>query len=175
MRNNYAIQCQILKRFTIGLVLLNVFGCNQGQPAMADSALASVSVPSVAKMNQEFIVAYSKLGRTEKKISASYLVIPGTGCSGCITFAEQFLKDNIQSHKNLKFILTKINSVKLLKAKLGIDLRNPNLILDTLNQFGLGDLNSIYPTLYLFNQLGMLNKVSNSSDPEFDSLIRSTD
>ena len=51
------------------------------------------------------------------------VILPGTGCPGCISEGELFLKENGKNPKFL-FVLTKIQSVKLLKSKTGIDIKN---------------------------------------------------
>lgn len=79
-------------------------------------------------------------------------IIPNTGCTGCIDEAEQFLKDNIENDSML-FILTKINSIKTLRLKLGISLERKNIYVDKENIFSFAQYKeSIYPTvIYLKN------------------------
>jgi copper chaperone CopZ len=86
-------------------------------------------------------------------ICKAYLVIPNTGCSGCINSAEELLKSVYPKTKTIKFILTNIVSIKMLNLKLKIDVRNnEKILLDTENYFGQSRFNSIYPQIFFINQ-----------------------
>lgn len=61
--------------------------------------------------------------------------IPGSGCDGCITYAENFFKDNV-SNQRVKFIFTFVASKKNLGLKVGKDnLTHPNVLIDNDNEF----------------------------------------
>lgn len=65
------------------------------------------------------------------------LIIPGTGCSGCISDAEKSL-DSLIRIKNHRIILSQIQSFKTLKNRFmekNIDIRNKNVHVDTAEQF----------------------------------------
>lgn len=76
------------------------------------------------------------------------LVIPGAGCSGCVSGAENFVKENIHQIDEILIIFTAIPSQKMLKVKLGINLDQHNIYLDLDNQFNSGKVYSFYPTLF---------------------------
>lgn len=76
-----------------------------------------------------------------------YVVVPGGGCNGCISSAENFVKENY-SRKNILFVFTRIESVKVLKLKLGEKIcESDNVIIDKENKFEIpsSNPNSIYP------------------------------
>ncbi len=56
------------------------------------------------------------------------VILPGTGCHGCIQDGEFFMKKNIENNKVL-FILTKVSSLKILQQKLGIQIKDYSNIL----------------------------------------------
>lgn len=61
------------------------------------------------------------------------LVIPNSGCTGCISEAENSV-DSLVQLKNFKVIFSKIQSLKALNYRLGqkkIDARNQNIFIDT--------------------------------------------
>ncbi|MCM1032072.1 MAG: hypothetical protein NC410_11600 [Oscillibacter sp.] len=77
------------------------------------------------------------------------VIIPGVGCLGCITGAERFLKLH-SNKKNIKFILTNIQSIKTLRLKLGHAIDSSSIYLDKKNLwFDTENENSIYPTVIL--------------------------
>jgi len=74
------------------------------------------------------------------------IILPGSGCSGCITVAEDFLKNN-HSRENYYFILTNVTSLKILNHKVGVDLKAlPNVYIDTENRFS-RPIDLIYPAV----------------------------
>ncbi|MEC7754028.1 MAG: hypothetical protein VYB44_08360 [Bacteroidota bacterium] len=52
------------------------------------------------------------------------LVLPGEGCSGCISKTEKFVK-SLPENSSVFVIFTNIRSVKILKLKTGIDTSKP--------------------------------------------------
>ncbi len=63
------------------------------------------------------------------------VILPGTGCHGCIQDGEFFMKKNIGNNKVL-FILTKISSLKILQQKLGLQIKDhSNIYIDKENIF----------------------------------------
>jgi hypothetical protein len=82
------------------------------------------------------------------------VIIPNQGCEGCISVAEDFVKDNLNHIPQASFIFTRIHSVKLLKLKLGSSFIDaPNLIFDLNNEIQYPDSKTeIYPMIvYLEN------------------------
>lgn len=81
----------------------------------------------------------------------SYVVIiPGSGCSGCITEAESFYMRN-KENKNIFFVFTDILSIKSIKLKVGKDvIERKNVFFDKNDVFLSNDYNeNIY--LLIFN------------------------
>ena len=89
------------------------------------------------------------------------LLIPGAGCPGCISNAEQYCKSNI-SDSSILFIFTNISSTKLLRYKLKLNsfVDCPNIILDTTNHFYIqNSVDNIYPYLVEIDQ-GRITKIN---------------
>lgn len=75
------------------------------------------------------------------------IILPGLGCKGCIQEGEIFLKQHI-SNDSILFVLTKVESIKLLRQKIGVDVKNhSNVLIDKSNSFELPSKNSIYPLI----------------------------
>lgn len=75
------------------------------------------------------------------------VILPGLGCQGCIQEGEAFMKDNI-NNKDALFILTKIESFKILQNKLDIKLKDhPNVIIDKKSDFQFPTDNGVYPCI----------------------------
>lgn len=73
------------------------------------------------------------------------ILLPGMGCHGCIQEAEFFMKKHISNEKIL-FVLTNIESLKILQQKTGVEIKShPNVYIDWNNQFKLPTDHSIYP------------------------------
>lgn len=81
--------------------------------------------------------------------TGSYVIIPDQGCEGCISTAEAFVKDNINAPDSTKYIFTRIQSVKLLKIKLGNDVMSSSkVLLDTADIIEYPDKEkAIYPMI----------------------------
>ena len=76
------------------------------------------------------------------------ILIPGTGCTGCITNAESYFSNNI-NNKKLLFILTNNYSEKGLALRLGKDnISKSNVIIDREDIYYLKDYEEkIYPII----------------------------
>lgn len=75
------------------------------------------------------------------------VILPGLGCKGCIQEGEDFLKNYVSSD-NVLFVLTKVESMKLLQQKVGHNLvGRSNVIIDKTGSFELPSENSIYPLI----------------------------
>jgi hypothetical protein len=76
------------------------------------------------------------------------VIIPGSGCTGCITFAENFFVDNVDN-KEMIFIFTDIISRKQLSIKLKAEnIQRPNVLIDSNKDFYLtGYKEKIYPVI----------------------------
>lgn len=75
------------------------------------------------------------------------VILPGLGCQGCIQEGEAFMSKNI-SNKEILFVLTKVESIKLLQQKTGIKISNhQNIYVDRENHFEIPSANGIYPLI----------------------------
>ena len=103
--------------------------------------------------------------------SVSYVVIlPNTGCAGCITGVEDFAITNASKYPNILFVFTKIVSKKTLKNKLGTDfLALKNVYLDTENEWAgvIAGKNEIYPNILKYSN-GKLVKIRYQSPKDTD-------
>lgn len=81
--------------------------------------------------------------------TGSYVIIPNQGCEGCISTAEAFVKKHIDRQDNIRYIFTRIQSVKLLRIKLGSKVMSSSkILLDTTNLIGYPDKKKhIYPMI----------------------------
>lgn len=109
--------------------------------------------------------------KTEKEIEADYIqsfiskvpvpegakwlvILPGMGCHGCIQEGEAFIKENIRK-KNLYFILTSVQSLKVLQHKTGVAFREEaNVYIDRDDAFVLPTNNNIYPCIVHLDSKG---------------------
>lgn len=97
-----------------------------------------------------------------------YIIIPNQGCEGCISHAEAFVKKNIGGPDNIRYIFTRIQSIKLLKIKLGNDIMASNkILLDTANIIEFPDKkNDIYPMIVTVNNHKITNITYQSPDAD---------
>lgn len=79
------------------------------------------------------------------------IVLPGLGCQGCIQEGEAFMKENINNRDAL-FILTKIESFKILQNKLDVKFNeHSNVIIDKKDNFKIPTDNGVYPCIIMLN------------------------
>jgi hypothetical protein len=84
-------------------------------------------------------------------------VLPGLGCKGCIQEAEEFMRNNV-SAKQVLFVLTKVESLKLLQHKIGINIKeHNNIYIDKSDYFDLPTDNTIYPLIIELENNKMIN------------------
>ena len=75
------------------------------------------------------------------------VLLPGLGCHGCIQEGEAFVKDHI-GNKQIFFVLTKIESYKILQNKLGIRFEeHENIYLDKKHEINFPTDNGVYPCI----------------------------
>jgi hypothetical protein len=148
MQNSMSIA---LKKYKlIALLALSSFGCG--------TKGSSPVMESLHKLNVKPLVA-----------NQAYLVVPNAGCDGCITYAEDFIKNNTQQYPNLIYILTRISSPKILKLKFGDILQNKNVILDTASVFVYPEQDkNIYPAI-LYTRNDEIEKIE-YQNPETDGI-----
>lgn len=99
-------------------------------------------------------------------------VVPGSGCHGCITGAEYFVKENISNYPNVLFVFTSVKSVKVLKLKLGREVTlYDNILFDVNNVFfNYKSKKNIYPAVIHLKK-GKVQKV-NYLSPESEYSIK---
>lgn len=79
------------------------------------------------------------------------VVLPGLGCHGCIQEGEVFMQNYI-NNRQILFVLTKIESLKILQQKIGIKLsEHKNILLDQNQNFNISTPNTIYPCIARVN------------------------
>jgi len=102
-------------------------------------------------INQKYVVdKIEQIIDLNNNCYSHIIVLPGTGCSGCINKAEIFFKNNIYQ-PNYLFILTDFQSLKILNHKLGMDIKNlKNVYIDNENLFKNYDY-SVYPAFLTLN------------------------
>jgi thioredoxin-related protein len=79
------------------------------------------------------------------------IIIPNSGCTGCISFAENFFMEN-KDNQEMFFVFTKIFSKKDLKIRIGRDnLTRSNVYIDDENRLYLSQYEeNIYPVVFIF-------------------------
>lgn len=98
----------------------------------------------------------SSIQNVKEKIAqdGAILVIPGAGCSGCISGVEYFVNNNYYNYWGVTYVFTNIMSRKLLRLKISeIDIDSCSRILvDKDNLFyDIKNENKIYPCLLFLN------------------------
>ena len=106
--------------------------------------LFSSCIDSVTKKETEFLT--NAINQVPVDNHYKWIVIlPGTGCHGCIQEGEYFLKSHIENNE-IFFVLTKISSLKILQQKTGVSLNNrENVLIDKRLIFNIPTQNNIYP------------------------------
>lgn len=108
----------------------------------------------VKKNYNEDIISKIERLLEEEIINYKYVVlIPNSGCTGCITTAENFFLEN-NKNKEIKFIFTYILSKKNLQLRLSSEnLSRNNILLDISNKFYLPQYKeSIYPIVFFIKE-----------------------
>lgn len=85
------------------------------------------------------------------------VILPGLGCNGCIQEGEEFMRKNVNQDQIL-FVLVKVESLKLLQQKVGLNIKNyNNIVIDKSNNFNLPTDNAIYPLIIELEDKKMVN------------------
>jgi hypothetical protein len=113
--------------------------------------LVSLFLQSCTKSNAEIEKEEIQLyvnNNSDKIKGYDYVVfLPGLGCHGCIQEAEVFMQ-NYVANQHILFVLTKIESLKILQQKTGVNLKSyKNILLDKNQNFNISTANSIYPCI----------------------------
>ncbi|WP_298738472.1 hypothetical protein [uncultured Chitinophaga sp.] len=106
MKILYAVNT--LKRCCNLLLLLSLFACNPPHKELLQ-ALQTVD---------EHVLP-----------TGHYVIIPNQGCEGCISTAEDFVKRHYTSARDVKYIFTRVQSLKLLRIKLGSEVMSSSKVL----------------------------------------------
>ncbi len=124
---------KLLLAFT-GLVLLTcIFSCQQPNKAIQQ------------QLKEALLSEPSALGESQNAKQVM-IVIPRTGCSGCIGMADFYYKEASYDTSKIQFIFTKVSSVKTLKIRLGEGIIKKDFVhIDTEGIFSSQKLSSIYP------------------------------
>jgi len=103
-------------------------------------------------------------------VVGDYVVIPNQGCEGCISTVEDFVKKHYATNDHIRYVFTRIQSVKLLRIKLGNEVMNSSkVLLDTANVIVYPDeTKAIYPMIVKISD-GLIAGIIYQS-PESDAL-----
>lgn len=99
-----------------------------------------------SKTVKEFQIKVDELELENLNQIKHILILPGEGCSGCISKAEKFVT-SLPDNPPILVIFTNIFSVKILKHKTKLDFSTSTFYLDKENIFNKGRAYSIYPTV----------------------------
>lgn len=115
---------------------------------------------------------YYELNILNRQILDDYsyvIIIPGSGCSGCITEAENFYR-NHKDNKNIFFIFTDISSIKSIKLKIGKDvIKKSNVYFDMDDTFLSKDYSeNIYPLIFNIQDKNNINYHFLSQEEKLD-------
>jgi hypothetical protein len=140
-------------RFIILIICVSLISCFGKNTNSNDTEMDSI--------NKQFHAALKKINPEENPTQyKAYVIIPNSGCSGCINDAEEMLKSSIKKSNDIKYVLTNIESLKMISNKMGFDVtKNKMIIIDKQNLFNAGPLISIYPkTLMIRKEDGYVYK-----------------
>lgn len=119
-----------------------------------------LTITSCSKKQEEieFDFLYQKIENFDVKENIKWIVVlPGLGCKGCIQEGEEFMRSNI-AEKQVLFVLSKVESIKLLQQKIGINIKDhDNIYIDRNNYFDLPTDNTIYPLIIELEKRKMIN------------------
>lgn len=113
------------------------------------------------------------LDNSQLKSLDAVIILPGEGCSGCISSTEQFVK-NLQQSDKIHVIFTAVRSKKILRLKLNLDLNEPFYHIDDESILNQDRSYTIYPTVVLLEdgQVRDYFYISPNSEDTLDSLIK---
>ncbi|MFQ3214444.1 MAG: hypothetical protein ACI9C9_001983 [Marivirga sp.] len=122
--------------------------------------LFSISCSSRVSSYQKIVnsLASSEIFNLENY--SNVLILPGLGCDGCISDVENFIIERHNYLSSTLIILTRIESVKLLRLRLGKELLNKKyVIIDENSLFDTPELQTIYPVRLILNEDGHVLEV----------------
>jgi hypothetical protein len=121
---------------TVTAIVL-LFSCKEKKPDM------------LGTLETKVVAAFSNQDSGQENIKA-YVFIPNTGCSGCISSAEQLLVTMLANKYPVRFVLTHVLSLKTLRLKLGDSVAmNPKVYIDKDNSITemMATLKQVYPMI----------------------------
>lgn len=112
--------------------------------------LISLLVSGCNRQERRFDRFVHKFGMVPDKGAFAVIVIPATGCSGCIRAGLGFMKKRL-GRPEYKFIVTAIHDRKLFRIRVGEDVYNhASLIKDIHDIWEQEGLKSIYPQVGIY-------------------------
>lgn len=117
-----------MKRFKLYLlpILCWIIVCCKGN--VQNNAESNVNV------KKEQFISFLKDFKKDYKRYKKIILIPGSGCTGCINEAETYFAKNVKNKDNL-YIFTIIGDIKVFKLNIFKDLyMNDNVIVDSDNK-----------------------------------------
>lgn len=132
----------MIKRINVFLfILFWMFSCNSKE----NNPVKNFDI------NQQYVIKQiNPILDLNKTCYTNITILPGSGCTGCITKAETFFKNNLYNSKFF-FILTDLQSLKILNHKLGVSIQNlENVYIDYEKSFQNYEY-SIYPVYLTLN------------------------
>lgn len=116
-----------------------------------------IKLSDSSEMNQYLLENYLSQFNLVNKTKC--IIIPGSGCSGCIEQSYNHLIQN-KDNTDILYVLTRIDDIKLVRSKLEINKMNipENIIFDTNNDLLQIGYTSIYP-VFLLLEKGKIVKV----------------
>jgi hypothetical protein len=127
------------------VLLLSTHGCGQSQGPQVDN----------------YTLVFKRLGLLLKKDKSVVLVLPNSGCTGCINQAETFMMGNIANQPKLLVVFTAFNSKKALKIRFNqqiLQFGGKQVFLDTANEVAKAGLANVYPVV-CFAEQGKVSQV----------------
>lgn len=122
--------------FTLVLFFIVVTACNGNRPSTGASGAGQGNAAYPLRSLQAlFDSAFVTSGGQSTENIKAYVVIPNTGCPGCISSAESMFKMLIVNNYPVRVVLTNVASYKMLRMKFGDSLiLNPRVYVDRNNK-----------------------------------------
>lgn len=124
-----------------------LFSCENAEKKNAPDKLVSIFTKTVDSV-------FTK----DQHSSLAYIILPNSGCGGCISSAEQLLLTYARKKIPVKFILTNVASLKAVRNTFGDSIiLGPNVFIDKTGLFysKLPELDKIYPILFYVDSQGI--------------------
>jgi hypothetical protein len=140
-----------MKKVIIIFVSFIVLSCNNENKPIS-GGIQKGNFKNFLKQHQQDFEKYKKI-----------MIIPGSGCTSCITDAETYYTKNYLDNFTL-YIFTAIGDVKILKMKFAEDqINRKNILIDKENEMADIGFTSIYPSFAEISDSEELVKISNFS------------